>query len=200
MNTDKQHRIQHIYNDILALKQSPLYEYRTQNNYKPVIGDGDPDSKIVFIGEAPGEKEALTAKPFCGAAGRVLDSLLASIELERSNIYITNIVNDRPPENRDPTPAELALYSPFLDRLLDVIQPAVIATLGRFSMKFILDKYDAKEKETPISKLHGSEIPAAAPYGRIMILPLYHPAVALYNPGIRKSLMADFQILRKYMA
>ncbi|MEN9327340.1 MAG: hypothetical protein RI947_148 [Candidatus Parcubacteria bacterium] len=199
MRNIKQQQIDSIYADIVNLKESPLYAYRTQNNYKPVIGEGDADSSIVFIGEAPGEKEALSARPFCGASGKVLDKMLASISLERANVYITNIVNDRPPENRDPTPQEIALYSQFLDRLLEVIHPVVIATLGRFSMKFILDKYNAKEKDLPISKLHGTEIPTKAPYGDIMVIPLYHPAVALYNPGIRKSLEADFAILKKYM-
>ena len=199
MTDSKAAAIEQIRQEIMGLKKSPLYTYRTKNNYLPVIGEGTSDASIVFIGEAPGEKEAKTAKPFCGAAGRVLDSLLMTIKMERKDIYITNIVNDRPPDNRDPTPREIALYAPFLVRQIDTIKPKVIATLGRFSMKFILDLYNAKERDLPISQLHGKEIPAKTDADDIMIIPLYHPAVALYNPGIRKSLESDFQILKKYM-
>lgn len=93
--------------EITNLKKSPLYAYRVKNNYQPVIGGGNLDAKIVFIGEAPGKKEAETGLPFIGASGKVLDQLLASVKLRREDVYITSIVNDRPPENRDPSPKEI---------------------------------------------------------------------------------------------
>lgn len=93
-----------IRDEIIALTTSPLYEYRTSNKYFPVIGEGSHDAKIMFVGEAPGKTEAQTARPFCGAAGKFLDVMLGSIGLRREDVYITNLVKDRPPENRDPTP------------------------------------------------------------------------------------------------
>lgn len=183
-----------IRDEILNLKRSPLYGYRTENGYHPVIGEGSHDASIMFIGEAPGKNEAEQTKPFCGASGRVLDKLLASIELERADVYVTNIVKDRPPENRDPTPEEIALYAPFLDRQIEIIQAKVIATLGRFSMAYILNKYGIPF--LPISKAHGSMYTAKASYGSITIVPLYHPAAALYNGSMMGTLEEDFQKIK----
>src|SRR5690606_35954044 len=115
--------------EVHNLTTSPLYAFRQTHNYKPVIGEGRADAAIMFIGEAPGESEAKSGRPFVGASGRVLDELLASIGLDRSEVYITNVVKDRPPENRDPSPQEIALYTPFLIRQIDIIQPRVIVTL-----------------------------------------------------------------------
>jgi uracil-DNA glycosylase len=186
-----------IQDDILGLTSSPLYEYRTINNYFPVIGQGSLTSNIVFIGEAPGKNEALTGKPFCGAAGRILDELLTSIGLDREDIYITNIVKDRPPENRDPTPEEISLYGPFLDKQLEIIQPKILATLGRHSMIYIMKRYGLDDKIKPISQTHGKLFKATATFGNVAILPLYHPAVALYNGNQKKILMEDMKILKK---
>ena len=111
-----------IRDELFHFKQSPLYEYRMQNKYYPVVGEGSHSAKVMFIGEAPGKNEAETARPFCGKSGKVLDAMLESIELNRSDVYITNIVKDRPPENRDPTPEEIKLYAPFLDRQIDIIK------------------------------------------------------------------------------
>lgn len=195
---DKTTLLKQIRDEVLHLKESPLYAYRIENNYFPVIGQGNHDASIMFIGEAPGKNEALTAKPFCGAAGRVLDQLIESVDLKREDVYVTNIVKDRPPDNRDPKPAEIELYSPFLTRQIDIIQPKVIATLGRFSMTFVLELFNCEEKTLPISKLHGKAVNAKSSYGSVVIIPLYHPAVALYNPPIRKTLQEDFQLLKKY--
>lgn len=199
MGNSKTEEMKKIKDEVLALTSSPLYAYRTENNYFPVIGEGSHDAEIIFIGEAPGENEAKTARPFCGAAGRVLDKLLESIQLNRADVYVTNIVKDRPPENRDPTPAEIAIYSPFLARQIDIIQPKVIATLGRFSMQYILDMFKMPESGTPISKLHGKKLKAQSSFGHITVIPLYHPAVALYNPGTRKAMEVDFQLLKEFV-
>lgn len=191
-------QLKKIRDEVLAFKKSPLHKYRTENKYFPVIGEGNHNANIMVIGEAPGKNEAMTGKPFCGASGKILNELLASIGLERKNIYVTNIVKDRPPENRDPTPEEIELYGPFLDRQIDIIQPKVIATLGRFSMNYIIQKFDPLFN-TPISKAHGQEIKVQASYGEITVLPLYHPAAAIYNQHLKSTLQEDFQHLKKYL-
>ncbi len=185
--------------EVAALTTSPLYDYRALNNYHAVPGEGRPDARILIIGEAPGKKEAETGRPFVGASGRLLDELLASIGLARADVFITNVVKDRPPENRDPTQAEIALYSPFLDRQLAVIQPRVIATLGRFAMDFALSRYHSPMAGGKISKLHGQTLEGTAPFGPVSIVPLYHPAVALYQRSKRPDLFADFAALRVFI-
>lgn len=183
---------------VLVLKESPLYEYRTSNKYFPVIGEGSHDAKIMFVGEAPGRNEAKTGRPFCGAAGRVLDTLLAHAGITRDSVYITNIVKDRPPENRDPTAREIEVYGPFLDEQIEIIQPKVIATLGRYAMTYIMKKFDLDLELEPIGKAHGKAYKGTASYGDIDIAVLYHPCVAVYNPNNIDSLKKDFSILRQY--
>ncbi len=195
----KKDQMREIRDSIWNLTQSPLYEYRTKNKYFPVIGEGSHNANIVFIGEAPGKNEAEQGKPFCGASGRILTEIITSIGLSRENVYITNIVKDRPPENRDPLPAEIALYSPFLDAQINIIQPKVIATLGRFSMKYILEKFNAAEQTQTITTLHGKVIKTNAAYGPIHIVPLYHPAVALYSGSSKKTLLDDVQSLKQFI-
>jgi DNA polymerase len=187
-----------IHDEILALKRSPLYKYRTENGYFPVTGEGSCDAKIVFIGEAPGRNEAKTGKPFCGAAGKVLDKLLEHVGLARKDIYITNIVKDRPPENRDPLPAEIKIYGPFLDRQIEIIQPKVIVTLGRYAMGYVMNNFGLESKLEPIGKAHGRSYRATATYGDVDIVTLYHPCVAVYNPHNIDKLKKDFKILKKY--
>ena len=186
-----------ISKQIEGLTTSLLYAYRKEHGYEPVIGQGDSRARIMFIGEAPGEAEAKSGQPFCGRSGRVLDELLASIGLPREGVYITNIVKDRPPKNRDPLPAEIALYAPFLDRQIEVIKPKVIATLGRFSMEYIMGRYGLKDKIQPISKAHGDTFTTAFAYGEVIIIPLYHPAVALYDPKQKAVLIKDFKKVKK---
>lgn len=191
--------IRQLADEIADLKKSPLYAFRIKNNYRPVIGAGSLNATVVFIGEAPGKKEAETGQPFIGASGKVLDQLLASVKLERQDVYITSIVNDRPPENRDPSPQEIRLYAPFLLRQLDIIKPRVIATLGRYSMGFLMSEFGLADKLEPISAAHGKACATAAPWGRVTILPLYHPAVALYNGSKRETLLRDFKALKKFI-
>ena len=151
-----------------------------------VFGDGNPDAKIVFIGEAPGKKEDLEGVPFVGAAGKFLDEMLASINLKREDIYITNIVKYRPPNNRDPLPEEKEEFLPYLERQLDVIKPLLVVTLGRHSTNVFLPGQQ-------ISNVHGQTIRKD---GRVY-LPLYHPAAALYNGALRKTLQQDFKNINK---
>ncbi|MFN8443039.1 MAG: uracil-DNA glycosylase [Caldilineaceae bacterium] len=194
--SDRSARMALLAQEITNLTASPLYELRQQKQYHPVIGEGNLEAQIMFVGEAPGEAEAKSGRPFVGASGRFLNELLASIGLQRQDVYITNVVKDRPPENRDPTPQEIALYSPILVKQIDIICPVVIVTLGRFAMEFILKLLNAKEQGGKISALHGKVISAQASYGAISIVPLFHPAVALYTAARRDELLADFQVLK----
>lgn len=196
---EKFNELKKIRDELLALRNSPLYDYRVENKYFPVVGEGSNNAHIMFIGEAPGKNEAETARPFCGRSGKFLDEMIESIHLNRSDVYITNIVKDRPQENRDPSAEEIAIYAPFLDRQITIIEPKVIATLGRFSMSYIISKFGITEELKPIGEIHGKEFHAKASYGDVVIVPLYHPAVALYNGTHRDMLLQDFQILKKYI-
>ncbi len=187
-----------IKDEIVGAKGSPLYNYRVKNKYFPVIGEGSHTAKIMFIGEAPGKNEAETGRPFCGASGRVLDELLNSIGIDRKEVYITNVVKDRPPENRDPLPNEIEFYSPFLNRQVEIIKPKIIATLGRFSMDYIMRKFGLGLELKSISQIHGKVFTAKTSYGEIKIIPLYHPAVAVYGTN-KEILKKDFAVLKQFM-
>lgn len=172
--------------DILAKNICPdLAEQATQL----VFGTGNPEADVVFIGEAPGKKEDLTGEPFVGASGRFLDEMLASVGLERSDIYITNIVKYRPPNNRDPLPSEKEVFLPFLYAQLAAINPKVIVTLGRHSANCFLPGLQ-------ISHIHGQpkriKVQTNGKEHTWVILPLYHPAAALYNGSMRQVLLDDF--------
>jgi len=146
-----------------------------------VPGDGNPDSDIVFIGEGPGKVEDEQGRPFVGPAGKVLAGLLAGIGLQRSDIYITNVVKCRPPENRDPSPAEVAEHADFLRRELELIKPKLIILLGRHALHWFLPNEQ-------IGKVHGR----AKKQGDRVFFPIYHPAAVLHNPPLMKDLQEDF--------
>lgn len=181
-----------IVTEVNDLTDSPLYSYRKENGYYPVPGEGDPKAGLLFIGEAPGKLEAETGRPFVGRAGKDLDALLEANGLERKEVFITNIVKDRPPGNRAPTKAEIKLYAPFLIRQIEIIQPKVIATLGRCSMEFMLTHFDLPEKHEKIGALHGQPLSAFLSYGNVILFPLYHPAAIFYNRKLEPELAADF--------
>jgi len=195
---DKKELMKKIRDEVLNLTISPLYKYRTENHYFPVIGEGNHNAKIMFIGEAPGLNEAKTGRPFCGKSGAILDELLLSAEIKREDVYVGNILKDRPQQNRDPLPEEIKIYGPFLDRQIEIIQPKIIATLGRYSMDYIMRKFGLEEKLEQISKMHGKVFDAKTSFGNIKIIPLYHPAVAVYNVKTKDTLKEDFQILKNY--
>jgi DNA polymerase len=157
-----------------------LKEYATQL----VFADGNPTADIVFIGEAPGKNEDLQGKPFVGASGKFLSEMLEMIGLKREDIYITNIVKYRPPNNRDPLPEEKRVFLPFLQEQLDIIKPKLIVTLGRHSMDVLLPGLK-------ISQVHGEP----QRYKGQVYLPLFHPAAALYNGGMRQTLIDDFALI-----
>lgn len=197
MEKDKRYELLlQIKNELVDLKESPLYGFRVENKNFPVIGEGDHQAQIMFVGEAPGKNEAQQGRPFCGASGRVLTQMVEHIGLKREDVYITNLVKDRPPDNRDPSPQEIELYAPFLDRQIDILQPKIIATLGRYSMAYIMQKFGLGGELKPISQIHGKLFDAKASYGDVKIITLYHPAVALYNGGMRTQLFKDFEIVK----
>jgi uracil-DNA glycosylase family 4 len=196
---DKREEMKKIRDELLNFKESPLYKERMENKMFPVIGEGSHDAKIIFIGEAPGKNEAATGKPFCGSSGKVLDELLSHIGVNRQDVYITNIVKDRPTNNRDPKPEEIELYSPFLDRQIDIIKPRVIVTLGRFSMEYIMKRYGLESDLEPISSIHGKSFETKIGDEAVQVIPLYHPAVAVYNRNQLPSLKKDFENLKKFL-
>ncbi|OHA60497.1 MAG: hypothetical protein A2556_01620 [Candidatus Vogelbacteria bacterium RIFOXYD2_FULL_44_9] len=196
LNNPKTSALLKIKQTLLDAKDAPLFEYRQANKYWPVIGEGSHEAKIMFVGEAPGKNEALTGRPFCGTAGKILDELLAGIGLKREEVYITNIAKDRPPGNRDPLPEEIAYYGPFLDQQIEILQPRVIATLGRFSMSYLLNKYFLPA--STISEMHGQVIETQEKYGPVVIVPLYHPAASIYNQKLKETLKADFAVLKQF--
>lgn len=180
--SDKQAELDEVKNAILSKNICPELAAQAKNL---VMGDGNLNAEIVFIGEAPGKNEDEQGLPFVGAAGKFLNEMLAAAELQRSDVYITNIVKYRPPNNRDPLPEEKKAFWPYLLSQLQIIQPKVVITLGRHSMEYFLP--DAK-----ISQIHGQAKRIKFGDDKLVIIPLYHPAAALYNGGMRQTLIDDF--------
>ncbi len=189
---DKAKEIENIKKQIEKCQKCPLCKTRLN----PVIGEGSLDPKIMFIGEAPGANEDKQGRPFCGRAGNILDSLLEHIGIKREEVYITNIVKCRPPNNRNPFAEEIENCSPYLDRQIEIIKPQLIATLGNFSTSYILKKLANKKDVPGISKIHGKVFLIKHKEKKLFIVPLYHPAVATYNPNTLPTLKKDFHILK----
>jgi len=184
----KQLLLEQIKADILKNNICPDLAQEAKNL---VMGDGNVDADIVLIGEAPGKKEDISGLPFVGAAGKFLNEMLSGAGIMRSDVYITNIVKYRPPNNRDPLPDEKMAFWPYLVRQLDVIKPQVIVTLGRHSMEYFLSN------KRRISEVHGQIEQVNINDKEMTIVPLYHPAAALYNGSMRKILIDDFNKLQK---
>jgi len=158
-----------------------------------IFGEGNPDAEIMFIGEAGGYWEAKLRRPFVGNAGKLLDQLIKSIGLRRDEVYISNVVKTRPPNNRDPLFEEIEAFRPYLDQEIQIIKPKIIVTLGRFSMaKFLPGEY--------ISQIHGQKRNIDFGGRKYIVIPMYHPAAALRNAKIMKELKEDFQKISKLVA
>ena len=170
--------------EICQFQNCGLYKNATRS----VPGEGDPHAEIMFIGEGPGFNEDQTGRPFCGAAGNFLTQLITSIGLKREDVYITNIVKHRPPENRDPLPEEIAACKPWLDRQLEIIKPKVIVTLGRYSMARFFPNQT-------ISRIHGQ----SEKCGQYTCFAMYHPAAALHQGSLRATIQADILKLPKIL-
>ncbi len=177
------------------LQADPTPDLRRQSA-QLVFGGGSPDADILLIGEAPGKQEDIQGQPFVGASGKFLNEMLATIGLERKDIYITNIVKYRPPSNRDPLPEEKEAMWPYLLKQIAIIRPKVIVTLGRHSGQAFI-------KDLRISSDHGQpkriRVILDGNDESIIILPLYHPAAALYNGSLRATLLEDFQTVANYI-
>jgi uracil-DNA glycosylase family 4 len=171
--------------EIVACQGCELAQYRT----KVVPGEGAEDADLLFIGEAPGWHEDQQGRPFVGPAGQFLDQLLASIGLRREEVYIANVIKCRPPQNRDPLPAEIQSCGKWLDRQIEIIQPQMIITLGRYS----LARYFPNQS---ISKIHGKPRKS----GDVVYYPMYHPAAALHQGSLRRIIEADMLKIPQILA
>lgn len=181
----KEEALQEVAKRIAACEQC---KYQPDQN--PVPGEGNPDAEIMFVGEAPGKKENETGRPFVGAAGKFLNEMLNSIGLEREDVFIANAIKYQPPDNRDPLPDEIALQLPFLKKQIAIIQPKLVCFLGRHALHALLP-----DETRQISVLHGQLLKVDDRH----YLPLYHPAAALYNGGMRQTLLDDFAKIPGYM-
>jgi DNA polymerase len=168
--------------------------YKTKKSY--VFGEGNEKAKIMFIGEAPGANEDDTGRPFVGRAGKILDELLASIDLKREDIYIANVLKCRPPENRSPQPEEINSCAHYLSMQIDIIKPKIICPLGNFACEAVLKRYSIVPEVKGISRLHGRIFKVNSIFGIITIIPLYHPAVATYNIEMKTILLKDIKVLK----
>ena len=182
MSLDKQSQLDRIAADIREKNICP--DLATQAT-QLVMGDGNLNADIVFIGEAPGKNEDIQGVPFIGASGKFLNEMLAAAGMERKDVYITNIVKYRPPNNRDPSPQEKAAFWPYLLKQLQIIDPKVVITLGRHSMEYFLPGLK-------IGEAHGEAKRVTFGDHKIVIIPLFHPAAALYNGSLRQTLIDDF--------
>lgn len=178
---DKTGELQKLQKEMENDEKLPLRKGAT----RLVFGVGDPETKILCIGEGPGYWEDQKGEPFVGNAGKLLDQLLASIKLDRSKVYITNVVHHRPPENRDPLPEEIAAYGVYLDKIISIIDPEAIVTLGRYSMGKFLPTAKISSAHGKLFRVHWS--------GReIFVIPMYHPAAALRNGAVMIQEKEDF--------
>ncbi len=189
-SAEKTLRIEKLRIQIASCKRCRLHATRTHT----VPGEGSLETRLMFIGEAPGRNEDLQGKPFVGRAGDVFDKLLASVSLTRQDIYLCNILKCRPPENRSPLSDEVQACVGSLDIQIKIINPSIIATLGKYATTYIFEKFSFPL--TNISSVHGKIFRVATPFGLKTIIPLFHPAVATYDPNKLEVLLQDFQIFK----
>lgn len=182
-----------ISDEVAKCNKCGLWKFRTN----PVPGEGPPHPKVMFIGEAPGRNEDVMGRPFVGRAGKLLDELLKYIGIERGDVFIGNILKCRPPKNRNPQPEEIKTCTPFLDRQLEILRPKIICTLGNFSTSYIMEKFGLEAK--PIGSVHGQAFRVKNLFLDAVVIPLYHPAAAIYNPNLKATLMEDFRAIKGHM-
>ena len=186
----KKQEMKNIADLVKNCKKCDLWKTRT----KPVIGEGSEDANIILIGEAPGYNEDRQGLPFVGKAGGILDQSLDSIGLQRQDVYIANILKCRPPKNRNPLKSEVDLCTGYLNKQIELIQPRVIIPLGNFATSYIFEKFGLKYDK--ISNVHGRIFQVNTIFGNIKIIPMYHPAVATYNPNTKDILIEDFKSIQ----
>jgi len=183
----KQELMDEVVAEIRVCRKCRLYK----NAKNPVPGEGSIDAKLMLIGEAPGYQEDVMGRPFVGRAGKLLDALLLGIGLRRAEVYISNVIKHRPPENRDPREDEIEACTPYLEMQIRIIKPEVIVTLGRHSTRYVLSKANVESRG--ITEVRGRIFKERLFELSVTIIPTYHPAAALYNPGYRAVLEEDFR-------
>jgi uracil-DNA glycosylase family 4 len=166
-----------------------------QGASRKVMGEGDLDAAVVLVGEAPGRKEDELGRPFVGSAGKLLDRMLEDAGLTREGVYITNVVNCRPPNNRKPKGAEVEACSGHLERILGIIRPRVVAPMGNSAIEYFFKKFDLKKIK--IGDAHGKPVRVRFPWGDAVLFPLYHPAAAIYNRRLLGELEDDVARLKR---
>lgn len=191
LNMSKKEDMEKISILVSNCKKCKLYKTRT----KPVFGDGSKNSDLLFIGEAPGRNEDIDGTPFVGRAGKILNDLLESIGLQRNEVYIANILKCRPPKNKNPMKNEIKICTKYLDKQIDIIKPKIIVPLGNFASKYIFDKFDLEHDK--IRSIRGKTYKTNNSIGNIIIIPIYHPAAAIYDPNKKNILLEDFKIIKK---
>ena len=187
---ERRELLKEVYEEAQVCLRCPLHQTRTT----VVFGSGNADAELMFVGEAPGANEDRQGLPFVGQAGRLLDKLLGEIGMTRQDVFIANVLKCRPPDNRDPHPNEIAACSDYLRRQIELIEPAVICTLGNFSTKLL------RADSTGITRLHGREEVRVIGPRAVRLYPLYHPAAALYTPSTLEALRADFHRIPEVLA
>ena len=179
---ERRERLVEVWKEASGCTQCPLHETRTN----VVFGAGNADASLMFVGEAPGADEDRTGMPFVGRAGRLLDELLAGVGIDREEVFIANVLKCRPPDNRDPSPDEIAECRPFLERQVELIQPEIICSLGNFATKLL------SGEPTGITKVHGNPRSVMIGDSEVTLLPMYHPAAGLRSPTYLDGLKEDF--------
>jgi len=189
----KKDLLKKIRDSVDICRKCELYKSKTNS----VPGEGCFNADILFIGEAPGRNEDLKARPFVGRSGKILDELLNSINLTREDVFITNIIKCRPPKNRNPKKNEIEACSIYLEKQIKIINPKIIATLGNFPSSFIFEKNGLEYNK--ISNIHGKAYKVIKDNQELIIFPIFHPAVAVYNINKKDLLLKDFKVLAYYL-
>ena len=182
--------IEEIAEEIKNCKKCNLWGSR----HNTVPGEGDPNAKIMIVGEAPGRSEDMQGRPFVGPAGKILDRLLAGIGVERKSVFITSVLKCRPPGNRNPTEEEIQACAPFLNKQIKAISPAIVCTIGNVATQHMMQAFGLKPES--IGQVHGRVFPINTLELHFKLLPTYHPAAIIYNPGLEQMLRRDFELLR----
>lgn len=185
-NKKRQKLMEELSAEVNGCRRCELWKTR----HRPLVGDGPADAEILFVGESPGYHEDLQGRAFVGEAGKVLDILLKSINLNRSSIYITNVLKCHPPQDHNPTRQQIDSCKSHLRKQIEILRPKVIVTLGKFASREVFDMFNLEF--TWISQLHGRILEAETDYGKTKIIPLFHPAVACYHTEKLSTLEQDF--------
>ncbi len=197
MNTDKTEALYKVKQELKNLKVGELYQLRKKENYKTVMGEGNPNANVMLVGEAPGQTEAKTGRPFVGRGGQLLTRILNSTGIDRKDIYITNIVKDRPPENRKPKKEEIEKYKPILEKEIKIVEPEIIVTLGKTATDFFFENYRGK-KVKRLGDIRGTFSEFKILNSKFKILPTYHPAYGLRNPPSQKIIKSDLAKVKPF--